>query len=129
MKTHCCFVISLFALASCEPRHQPEQPTRNANSPVLPAPSAPPAVENSPAPQAQPPVPTSRQATVDPKSTEAAQELVGSFIKLLNSGRFDDAYMLLGPNAQPRSEFDRLFSNYSNLKVTSGPVGSMSRCR
>ncbi|MGN6848356.1 MAG: hypothetical protein ACTHJK_02585 [Sphingomicrobium sp.] len=123
MKTQYYLAISLFALASCEPRHQPEQPTRNANSPVIPAPSAPPAVENSPAPQTQPPEPTAKKPTLDPKSTEAAEELVGSFIRLLNTGRLNDAYMLLGPNASPQSESDRQFSHYSDLKVTRGSAG------
>jgi hypothetical protein len=125
MKTQLYLGISLLALASCEPRHQPEQPQRNVNSPVLPAPSAPPAVQNSqaPAPQATPPTPTAKAPTVDPKSTEAAQQLADSFVKLLNSGRFNDAYMLLGPNAPPRSDFDRRFSRYSSLKVTTGSAG------
>jgi hypothetical protein len=116
---------ALLALTSCGPQRQPEPPTKNANAPVLPAPSAPPAVSNSPAPAAQAPapVPTAKAPTVDPKSTEAAAQLVRSFEALLNSGKLNEAYMLLGPGAPPRSQFDHDFSGYSNLKVASGSPG------
>ena len=121
MKTHAYLTFPLVALASCGPQHQPEQPTRNTNSPVLPAPSAPPAVQNSA--EAAPATPTAKAPTVDPKSTEAAEELVRSFARLLNSGKFNEAYMLLGAGAPPRSQFDRQFSRYSNPDVTLGRAG------
>ena len=108
----------VIALTACGPARQPQKAPGNDVSPVLPAPSAPPAVTNS-APPAQPqPIPT-----VDPKSSEAAMNAVRSFIDLLNSGKFDEAYMLLGPGAAPRSDFDRQFSRYSDLKVTAGAAG------
>lgn len=125
MKANHFLAISLIALASCGPRQQPRQPVSNENSPVVPAPSAPPAVQNSPAvtSRAASPTPPAKTPTVDPKSTKAAEELVASFVELLNSGKFNDAYMLLGPNAPPRSDFDRHFSHYSDLKVSSGAAG------
>jgi hypothetical protein len=122
MKTYAYLTIPLLTLASCGPQRQPEQPTKNTSSPVLPAPSAPPAISNSPQ-AAAPPAPTAKMPTVDPKSTEAAEELVHSFVRLLNSRKFDDAYMLLGQGAPPRDQFDRQFSRYSNLKVTTGEAG------
>jgi len=125
MKTQLYLGIPLLALASCGPRHQGEQPQGKVNSPVIPAPGAPPAVTNSraPAPQAAAPRATATAPAIDPKSIKAAEELVASFVELLNSGRFNDAYMLLGPNAPPRSDFDRRFSRYSKLKVTNGNAG------
>ena len=45
------------------------------------------------------------------------------FVALLNSGSFDEAYMLLGPNAPPRSQFDRRFSSYAHLNVSIGQPG------
>jgi hypothetical protein len=105
----------LIALGACGPQHQPQQPARNESSPVLPAPSAPPAVSNNrteAAPQAK--------STVDPKSSEAAVDLVRGFTDLLNAGKFNEAYMLLGPTAPPRSDFDHQFSRYSHLKVSVG---------
>jgi hypothetical protein len=61
--------------------------------------------------------------TIDPKSNEAAEQLVEGFVRLLNAGRFNDAYMLLGPNAPPRPQFDQRFTGYSNLSVSSGAAG------
>jgi hypothetical protein len=67
--------------------------------------------------------PTAKQPTIDPKSSEAAQDLVRHFATLLNGGKFDEAYMLLGPGAPPRNRFDRDFSRYSDLNVTLGTPG------
>lgn len=122
MNKHLSVAVLLLSLAACAPRHEPEQPTKNANAPVIPAPSAPPAVTNTAAPAPQP-QPAAKTPTIDPKSTEAAEELVRHFAALLNSGSFDEAYMLLGPNAPPRSQFDRRFSSYANLKVSVGRPG------
>lgn len=108
----------LLGIASCGPQHQPAEPARNEASPVLPGPSAPPAVNNrAGAPKSKP------RATVDPKSTEAAEDLVRSFVGLLDSRKFNEAYMLLGPTAPPRSDFDRQFSRYSDLHLTIGAPG------
>lgn len=68
------------------------------------------------------PLPEARP-TIDPTSSRAAEELVQGFVRLLNAGRFNDAYMLLGPNAPPRPQFDQRFKGYSNLSVSSGPAG------
>ena len=105
------------ALASCGPHREPQQPARNSTAPVVPAPSALPAVSNkqSPPPAAAP--------TVDPKSSEAALDFVRGLVDLLNRGKFDEAYMLLGPGAPPRSDFDRHFAQYSNLNVSIGKAG------
>jgi hypothetical protein len=105
------------ALASCGPQREPQQPARNSTAPVVPAPSAPPAVSNKPTP------PPAATPTVDPKSSEAALDLVRGLVDLLNRGKFDEAYMLLGAGAPPRSDFDRHFAQYSNLKVSIGNAG------
>ena len=120
MKLHLCIGVVAAALAACGPQRQPQQPTTNATAPVLPAPSAPPAVANR---QAPPSGPAAKQPTVDPKSTEAATELVRDFADLLNQRKFDEAYMLLGPGAPPRAEFDKQFSGYSTLHVAVGIPG------
>ncbi len=57
------------------------------------------------------------QPAIDPRSSEAAELLVGGFVNLLNQGRFGDAYMLLGPGALPRAQFETDFASFSNLKV------------
>ena len=105
------------ALASCGPQREPQQPPRNSTAPAVPAPSAPPAVSNKPSP------PPAAAPTVDPKSSEAALDLVRGLVDLLNRGKFDDAYMLLGAGAPPRSDFDRHFAQYSNLNVSIGKAG------
>lgn len=106
------------ALTSCGPQRQPQQPANNAAAPVLPAPSAPPAVTNSPAPAQQPATPAA-----DPKSTQAAVDLVKNFAQLLNHRKFGEAAMLLGPGAPSPSEFERRFSDYSALNVGVGDPG------
>jgi hypothetical protein len=115
----------LLALASCGPSRNPEQATNNAASPILPAPSAPPGVSNAPVPAPGRKQLTNPQTapTVDPKSPRAAELLVASFIRLLNQGKLAEAYMLLGPGAPPRSEFDARFSPYSHFEVTAGKAG------
>jgi hypothetical protein len=120
MNKQLCVAVLLLALASCGPRHEPEQPTRNVNAPVIPSPSAPPAVSNT---QTPPPNIEASKPTVDPKSTEAAVELVQRFVDLLNRHKFDEAYMLLGPNAPSRSEFDNGWAHYQNLHVSAGKPG------
>jgi len=106
------------ALSCCGPQRQPPQPVNNSESPVLPAPSTPPAIANQAAPTPPKPAPT-----VDPKSTQAAVEMVQGLADLLNRHNFDEAYMLLGPTAPARAEFDEDFSRYSDLKVTLGAAG------
>jgi len=62
--------------------------------------------------------------TIDPKSSEAAEDLVRGFVRLLNQGKVADAYMLLGPNAPPRREFEHQWKSYSDLNVTTGRAGA-----
>ena len=118
----------LIAIGGCGPQHQQQAPSTNESSPTLPAPSALPAVTNNGA-EAQPPAPPKAprapqpKANVDPKSSESAVQVVSGFADLLNAGKFNEAYMLLGPNAPPRSDFDRQFSRYSHLLVTVGKAG------
>jgi hypothetical protein len=107
----------LILLASCGPQRQPELFVNNSSAPILPAPSAPPAVTNKVQAQPQP------APTIDPKSSEAAVDLVQGFVDLLNQGKFNQAYMLLGPNAPPRSDFDRQFTRYQDLQVSVGQPG------
>jgi hypothetical protein len=120
MKRHLYVCLFAAALTSCGPRRQPQEQTMNAAAPVLPATTPPATVANKEAPPAQP---TAKRAAVDPKSGDAATELVQSFVGLLNRRKFDEAYMLLGPNAQPRSEFDRSWAQTANLHVTVGKPG------
>jgi hypothetical protein len=49
--------------------------------------------------------------------------LVQGFVRLLNAGRFNDAYMLLGANALSQSQFDERLARYSDLRARSGSAG------
>ena len=75
------------------------------------------------APARAPAQPQPQPATVDPQSTQAAVDLAQGFVGLINEGKFDEAYMLLGPNAPARREFDARFSSLSDLKATIGSAG------
>lgn len=68
------------------------------------------------------PLPRARP-TIDPRSNEAAEELVEGFVRLLNAGRLNDAYMLLGASAPSRSQFDDEFKRFSDLHASSGAAG------
>ncbi|MES2326025.1 MAG: hypothetical protein V4499_01665 [Pseudomonadota bacterium] len=72
-------------------------------------------------PNARTPLAPVRPA-IDPKSVQAAEELVRGLVRLINSGRFDDAYMLLGAGAPPRTEFDRDLAGFT--RVTQGAAGN-----
>lgn len=111
MKLQQAIAVAAVAVASCGPERQPPQPTKNATSPVLPAQSAPPAVSNSAAPAlaenktAAPAVSveTNRGAPlveptgpIDPKSAEAAGQVVQHYGALIEQKRFDEAGQLWG---------------------------------
>jgi hypothetical protein len=108
--------LALVALGSCGPERQPEAPTNNGSEPVLPAPSAPPAVENSaPAPTGNRAPPTAApepgtpgglpdvrtplpepRGPIDPKSAEAAGQVVQHYAALIEQGRYGEAEKLWG---------------------------------
>lgn len=98
----------MIALAACSVRNSEPSQTPANNSAVVETPAPPPA-----------PV----RPAIDPKSTEAAVQRANGFVDLLNRGRFDDAWMLLGAGAPPRADFTKDFSRYSNLKATTGNPG------
>lgn len=106
-------IITAISLAGCsKPAEQHTQAPPNPPQPRV-APNAPLAPEPPPAPR----------PTIDPKSNAAAEELMQGFVRRINAGRFDEAYMLLGPNAPPRSDFDRQFAGYTNLHARMGAAG------
>jgi len=109
------FAVTLLAACS-KPSEQRTQPPPGAPSPPL-APIAPKAPPLPPQPRPAP------RPTIDPKSNAAAEELVRGFVRLINAGRLNDAYMLLRPNAPPRADFDGEFAGYSHLHATLGAAG------
>ena len=113
MRIHLSFVLCLCLLAC-----GPSQPQKSPDYRLDVVPRGTHTVQPPP-----PPAPHPLRPAIDPKSNEAAEDLIAGFIRLLNGGRFDDAYMLLGPNAPPRSEFDRRFAGVRHLRVTAGSPG------
>ncbi|MBV9527986.1 hypothetical protein [Sphingomonas sp.] len=66
------------------------------------------------------PLRPAQRPAIDPKSSEAAEDIARGFADLVNRGRFDEAYMLMGPAAPPRADFDRQFASWSGLHATIG---------
>ena len=94
----------------------------NEAATAVPAPSAPPTTVRTEAPSLQSSA-KRPAAAIDPKSTEAAVQLVRQFARLLNERKFDEAYMLLGPNAPPRNAFDGSWEQFDSLTVNVGTAG------
>ena len=113
--------VAVLALAACNQAQQrPTEPNRKQAMPVVnqtqPSVAAPGTGPNARTPLA--PV----KPAIDPKSTEAAEELVGGFVRLINAGNLDEAYMLLGATAPPRKDFDRQLQGFTH--VTQGAAGN-----
>ena len=92
-------------LACCGPQRQPQQAANNADAPVLPAPSAPPAVKNDstpPKPGTAGGLPDDRTPLTEPggpidlKSPEAAGQVVQQYGALIEQGKWTDAEKLWG---------------------------------
>jgi hypothetical protein len=108
-----CICMAMLALAACDRAGQrPVRAPANQVQATVPAPGT--------GPNARTPLAPVRPI-IDPKSTQAAEELVRGLVRLINSGRFDEAYMLLGAGAPPRTEFDRDLAGFTH--VTQGAAG------
>jgi hypothetical protein len=96
------------ALTCCGPQRQPQEPENNSNAPVLPEASAPPGAANSKAPVAAPEpgtaggLPDDRtpiaepKGPIDPKSPEAAGQVVQSYGALVEQKEWAEAEKLWG---------------------------------
>jgi len=130
MKTQLYLGLVLLALGSCGPKHQPGQPTHNANAPILSAPSAPPGVENSEAPAIPPPGtgPDARtplaepQGATDSKSAQAARQVVEHYGALIEQKRWDEALTLWG-NHDAAAEFAAPLKTNRENHLEVGPLG------
>jgi len=118
---------ALIALGSCGPQRQPQEPARNTSAPVLPAPSAPPAVQNT-APAAEAPQPENRtslpepKGPIDPKSVEAAGQVVQHYGALIEQGRWTESWKLWS-NADSAKQFDRNWRDDSEVHIEIGKPG------
>jgi hypothetical protein len=117
----------LVALASCGPQQQPPPPTNNASAPVVPAPSAPPAVENRAAGVTNAPPATSLsepKGPIDPKSAEAAGQVVQHYGALIEQGRWTESWKLWS-SADSAKQFDRNWRDDSEVHMEIGKPGDM----
>ena len=126
----------LIAIVSCGPEREPQQPTNNATAPVLPAPSAPPAVANSGVPAGAPRpgstggLPHDRtpiaepKGPIDPKSAEAAGQVVQHYGALIEQKRFAEAAQLWGdPETAKRATAELKADAEAHLQI--GKPGDM----
>lgn len=115
----------LVAVASCGPRQEPPPPTNNSTAPVIPAPSAPPAVADSAA-EARKPAATlpEPKGPIDPKSAEAAGRVVQHYGALIEQGRWAEAENLWGDPAAAQA-FERRLKGSSTVHMEIGAPGDM----
>jgi hypothetical protein len=136
-----CFALVL-AFLCCGPQRQAQEAVNNSSSPVLPAPSAPPAVGKSASASAAPKsnatatapavsVETNRGAPlveptgpIDPKSAEAAGQVVQHYGALIEQKRFDRAARLWG-NADDAANFRLQLRRYPDVHLAIGKPGDM----
>src|SRR5438445_8055085 len=109
--------LGILALAACKQEvpsktRQPVDLADREPQPPIPAPGT--------GPDARTPFAPARP-TLNPKSTRAAEELVRGLVRLINAGRLNEAYMLLGPAAPPRTDFDHHLAGYT--RATPGAAG------
>jgi hypothetical protein len=124
------------ALTCCGPQREPEKPTNNASAPVLPAPSAPPAVANSEAPLSAPQpgskggLPDDRTPLaeptrpIDPKSPEAAGQVAQHYAALIEQKKWSDAEKLWG-NADAAKELTIQFKSDAEAHLQIGKPTDM----
>ena len=116
----------LVALASCGPQQEVPPPTSNASAPVIPEPSAPRAVENKAPPASSLPEP---KGPIDPKSVEAAGQVVQHYGALIEEHRLDDAAKYWG-DADAAAKFAKQLKPGVHLEIgdlgqTEGAAGSI----
>jgi len=118
-------LVMVIALASCGPQQQAEAPANNTAAPVLPAPSAPPAVTNSapaePKPTTSLPEP---KGLIDPKSAEAAGQVVQHYGALIEQGRWADARELWS-DPPAAAKFEARLKGPWTIHMEIGELGGM----
>lgn len=135
MKVHWLVGLFVILLGSCGPRREPQQPIRNSAAPVLPAPSGAPEVKDG-TPLAKMPQEVNRaplvepRRQIDPKSVEAAGEVVQHYGALIEKKRFAEAAGLWGDAGAAAAFAKELDHKEVHLKVgtlgeTEGAAGSI----
>lgn len=115
MKLQCLVVAILLPLGSCGPRQEAHQPADNREAPVLAQPSAPPAVAlpDDRTPLEEP------KGPIDPKSAEAAGQVVQKYAALIEQGRWTESWKLWS-NPESARLFDRNWRDDSEVHMEIG---------
>lgn len=135
MRIHPQVGLALIALASCGPQSSPQQQSSNSEVPALPSPGASPTV-NKPRPPAEAPAPKTEaslpepKGPIDPKSLEAAGQVVQHYGALIEQKRFPEAARLWG-DASAAADFAKEIEHpqvhleIGALGETEGAAGSI----
>ena len=135
MKPHPHLGLALIALASCSPQRSPHQLPGNSAASVLPEPSASPAAKNpvspaeAPAPRARASLPETK-GPIDPRSIEAAGQVVQHYGALIEEKRFAEAARLWGDAGAAGDFAKRIDQPQVHLEIgtpgeTEGAAGSI----
>lgn len=131
MKLHLCIGLSAALLSACGQQRQPQPSGNNSTAPALPAPSAPPAVANSapessgppreqaPSPKTSLPEP---KGPIDPKSTEAAGQVVQHYGALIEQKKWNDAAKLWG-SSEAAAQFAAKLKSNQETHLEIGELG------
>ena len=108
------------ALAGCN-RAPTQQPSSNAAEPVNAVSEAPPIPPPATGPNARTPL-AEPKGTIDPKSVEAAGQVVQHYSALIEQGRWTESWKLWS-NADAARRFDRNWRNDSEVHMEIGKPG------
>ena len=118
-------------VASCGPQRQPSPPVQNQAAPVLPGPSAPPAVANDTTtavvlppgtgPDARTPL-LEPKGPIDPKSAEGVGQLVQQYGALIEQGLWRESWKLWSTPSAAR-QFDRNWQADRDVHLEIGKPG------
>jgi hypothetical protein len=116
--------LAMLALAACGRSERTEAPVANDAQPSVPAPGTGPNAKTPLAPTT--PAPTSLpepKGLIDPKSVEAAGQVVQRYGALIEQGRWT-ASRSLWSNAEAAKEFERNFRTYADVHIEIGELGA-----
>jgi hypothetical protein len=108
MARHGVAIFAAALAAACSVRQEPSQDQAPAANAVAPAPPAAPA---APAPPQPDRTPTS-EAPFSDTSAQSAANVVQTYYALVEAGRYDDAFALLGQSELGREQFAAQFGQY-----------------
>jgi len=131
MKLYLSIGLLAAALIACGQQREPQQAANSTSAPTLPPPTAPPAVANS-SPEAVPPFtkrsPAPRtslpepKGAIDPKSPEAAGQVVQHYGALIEQKRWEDAAKLWG-SSEAAADFGTKLKSNQETHLEIGELG------